>query len=243
MTASAGAACSCPATSRGRLCPTSPRGVVSRHVFQSKIANDERDFFVYTPPNYDSEAQGNPIRCCTCTTWLVQRHKRLARRRGRQRDPRHPDQPGQSRADGRRYATSPMELLPVLRISTARTCCRPYTRILLEELIPQVEKQYNVSTEPAGRAMAGLSMGGAESMHTGLNHLETFAWLGSFSGAYNTLCRSLARRRILLPVSDSARPRSRRWCSMSPTSPGPSPSLDGSANSNYRLLVDHPRHR
>jgi len=60
-----------------------------------------------------------------------------------------------------------------------------YTRILLEELLPQVEKQYNVSTQPTGRAIAGLSMGGAESMHTGLNHLETFAWLGSFSGAYN----------------------------------------------------------
>jgi hypothetical protein len=56
----------------------------------------------------------------------------------------------------------------------------------LPDDIPQVEKQYNVSTERNGRAMAGPSMGGAESMHTGLNHLETFAWLGSFSGAFNT---------------------------------------------------------
>jgi enterochelin esterase family protein len=33
--------------------PTAPRGAVARHVFQSKIVGDEREFYVYTPPNYD----------------------------------------------------------------------------------------------------------------------------------------------------------------------------------------------
>ena len=32
--------------------PNAPRGAVTRRVFQSKNANDERDFFVHTPPNY-----------------------------------------------------------------------------------------------------------------------------------------------------------------------------------------------
>jgi S-formylglutathione hydrolase FrmB len=60
-----------------------------------------------------------------------------------------------------------------------------YIRTLLEEVLPQVEKQYNVSTKATDRAIAGLSMGGGEAMLGGLNHLETFAWLGSFSGAFN----------------------------------------------------------
>ena len=35
--------------------PNVPRGVVSRHVFQLKLANDERDFLVSMPPNYDAK--------------------------------------------------------------------------------------------------------------------------------------------------------------------------------------------
>ncbi len=60
-----------------------------------------------------------------------------------------------------------------------------FVRMLVDEVLPRVEKQYNVSTEPTGRAVAGLSMGGAEAALAGLNYLEKFAWIGSFSGAYN----------------------------------------------------------
>jgi enterochelin esterase family protein len=59
-----------------------------------------------------------------------------------------------------------------------------YTRILLDEVLPMVEKSYNVSRNREQRAIAGLSMGGAETLYTGLNHLDTFAWMGSFSGAF-----------------------------------------------------------
>jgi enterochelin esterase-like enzyme len=99
-----------------------------------------------------------------------------------------------------------------------------YTRILLEEVIPQVEKQYNVSTERNGRAMAGLSMGGAESMHTGLNHLETFAWLGSFSGAFNTwpLTRPATRGRGFSLAKDKI--------------PDQFPALDKTSNEKIKLL-------
>jgi enterochelin esterase family protein len=55
-----------------------------------------------------------------------------------------------------------------------------FGRILLEEVLPRVESQYNVSKQRAGRAIAGLSMGGAEATLIGLNHLDAFAWVGSF---------------------------------------------------------------
>jgi enterochelin esterase family protein len=59
-----------------------------------------------------------------------------------------------------------------------------YARTVVEEVMPQVEKAYHVTRERGERAIAGLSMGGAEATFVGLNHLDKFAWIGSFSGAY-----------------------------------------------------------
>ncbi len=59
-----------------------------------------------------------------------------------------------------------------------------YARTVLEEVIPQVDKTYHTAKDREHRAIAGLSMGGAEATLTGLNHLDQFAWIGSFSGAY-----------------------------------------------------------
>ena len=59
-----------------------------------------------------------------------------------------------------------------------------YAKILLTEVMPQIDKSYHVSTKREERAIAGLSMGGAEALYTGLNNLDKFAWLGSFSGAF-----------------------------------------------------------
>jgi len=53
--------------------------------------------------------------------------------------------------------------------------------MLLGEIIPKVEREYRVTKKSDARAVAGLSMGGSESLLTGLNHLEDFAWVGGFS--------------------------------------------------------------
>ena len=58
-----------------------------------------------------------------------------------------------------------------------------YTKILLDEVMPAVERSYNVSRNREERAIAGLSMGD-ETLYTALNHLDRFAWIGSFSGAF-----------------------------------------------------------
>jgi len=53
--------------------------------------------------------------------------------------------------------------------------------------LPQVEKEYRVSRDRQSRAIAGLSMGGTESLVVGLNHPDQFAWIGAFSsGGLNT---------------------------------------------------------
>ena len=57
---------------------------------------------------------------------------------------------------------------------------------LLKDLIPFIEKTYPVKTDRESRAIAGLSMGGGQSLNFGLAHLDTFAWVGGFSSAPNT---------------------------------------------------------
>src|SRR4051812_6365619 len=57
---------------------------------------------------------------------------------------------------------------------------------LLKDLIPFVEKTYPVKADRESRALAGLSMGGGQSLNIGLTHLDTFAWVGGFSSAPNT---------------------------------------------------------
>ena len=57
---------------------------------------------------------------------------------------------------------------------------------LLKDLIPFIEKNYSVNADRAKRALAGLSMGGGQSLNFGLSHLDTFAWVGGFSSAPNT---------------------------------------------------------
>jgi enterochelin esterase-like enzyme len=52
---------------------------------------------------------------------------------------------------------------------------------LLQQIVPLVEKHYRVAPGAANRAMAGLSMGGFQTLNTGVKHLDQFAWLGVFS--------------------------------------------------------------
>lgn len=57
---------------------------------------------------------------------------------------------------------------------------------LLVDLIPAIEQRYSVKADRESRALAGLSMGGGQSLNFGLSNLDTFAWVGGFSSAPNT---------------------------------------------------------
>jgi enterochelin esterase-like enzyme len=57
---------------------------------------------------------------------------------------------------------------------------------LLGSLIPAVQAKYSTLSDREHRALAGLSMGGGQTLNFGLSHLDTFAWLGAFSSAPNT---------------------------------------------------------
>jgi enterochelin esterase-like enzyme len=164
-----------------------PHGEVHHHFYKSGIAGDQRGFFVYTPPGYDPRGkQAYPV--------LYLLH-------GFSDDANAWTEVGRANvildnliAQGK---TKPMLVVMPLgygapevlapdsgvfrdRAITDRNFDK-FCETLLGEVMPRVEAAYLVVKDRNSRAIAGLSMGGAESLLTGLNTLDKFAWVGAFS--------------------------------------------------------------
>jgi enterochelin esterase-like enzyme len=88
-----------------------------------------------------------------------------------------PDQPraGQPGGDGRGGG-----------MGVEFTAYAAFERELVGDLIPYIESHYSVQADREHRALAGLSMGGGQSLNFGLANLATFASVGGFSSAPNT---------------------------------------------------------
>jgi enterochelin esterase family protein len=165
-----------------------PHGEVHHHFYRSAVANDDRDFYVYTPPGYDLAAK---------KTYPV-----LYLLHGYSDDASGWTAVGRANiildnliAQGK---TKPMIVvmplgygtMEVIRAGWGGISNRPEVReqnltkfreALLTEVMPKVEGEYRITKDHNSRAIAGLSMGGSESLLTGLNNLDTFAWVGAFS--------------------------------------------------------------
>ena len=61
-----------------------------------------------------------------------------------------------------------------------------FDKDLIGSLIPYIEKNFSVYADREHRAIAGLSMGGGQSLNFGLGHMDVFAYVGGFSSAPNT---------------------------------------------------------
>jgi len=195
------------------------RGAVTRHAFHSAIANDDREFFVYTPAGYDARrGQQYPV------LYLLHGLGDDAERWMTGGGGAHVILDNLI-ADGKAV---PMVMVTTLGYggpngpagAMSPENLSGYTRILLDEVMPVVDKTYNVSRNREQRAIAGLSMGGAETLFTGLNHLDKFAWLGSFSGAFVMWPRATESAG---PMNDATFARN-------------FPALDARANSQIRML-------
>lgn len=57
---------------------------------------------------------------------------------------------------------------------------------LMHDIIPLIDSRFNVRKDADGRALAGLSQGGYQALVSGMNHLESFGWLATFSGVTTT---------------------------------------------------------
>jgi enterochelin esterase-like enzyme len=214
------------------------RGAVTHHFYHSAVAGDDRDFYVYTPSNYDPRLKepypvlyllhglgddSNGWLCIGAANVILD--NLIAQ--GKAKPMIMVNTLGYGNAGGPSGALSEGMLAK-------------YTRTLLEEVMPQVEKAYNVSRDRNQRAIAGLSMGGAEATFVGLNHLDKFAWIASFSGAYVMWpgARSSSGGVVNAPLEPAPGPGGRGGAqaldmsAISKVFPG----LDSKANTRLRLL-------
>ena len=83
-----------------------------------------------------------------------------------------------------------------------------FERDLLDDVIPAIESRYGAATDREHRAIAGLSMGGGQSLNFGLAHMDKFAWIGGFSSAPNT-----KKNEQLLPDPAAAKQLKLLWLS------------------------------
>ncbi len=167
-----------------------PHGVIHRHFYHSRIVGDDRDFYVYTPPGYDPRGkQVYPVLYLLHgysddnDIWTLVGNANMSLdnliRQGKAK-PMIVVMPlgyGAPEIVQRTPTFAEAFRDPSLRQ-------RNYDRFrasLLEEVIPAVESAYLVSKGRTSRAIAGLSMGGAETLLVGLNALDRFAWIGAFS--------------------------------------------------------------
>ena len=60
----------------------------------------------------------------------------------------------------------------------------PFAEDMLTDIIPFIEKNYNVKTDKDSRAIAGLSMGGMETMEVAFPHFDMFSWVWVMSSSF-----------------------------------------------------------
>lgn len=170
-----------------------PHGEVHHHIYTSKVvkglANGQSDYFVYTPPGYDRRAKKPyPVLYLlhgwsdTAEGWTAVGRANLIL--------------DSLIAEGRAkpmVVVMPLGYGEMTFVSNGAASwddravidrnVEGFSQALLTEVMPQVEAEYRVRKDADGRAIAGLSMGGLESLTVGINHPERFAWVGGFSAA------------------------------------------------------------
>jgi enterochelin esterase-like enzyme len=166
-----------------------PQGVLHHHYYRSSIVGINSEYYVYTPPGFDPGSK--------------QKYPVLYLLHGYSDDPSAWTAMGKANvildnliAQGK---AKPMIVVMPLGYGTMEVIARGwvtwrdpelvrrnYSRFsdaLFQEVMPLVKQQYPLSDKREEHAIAGLSMGGAETLLVGLNHVDEFAYVGGFSSA------------------------------------------------------------
>jgi len=164
-----------------------PHGEIHHHFYKSAVAGDDRDYYVYTPAGYDPKAKKTyPVLYLLhgfsddASGWTAVGHANvifdnlIAHGKAK---PMIVVMPlGYGTMEFPHLGWSAWSHTDVRNINFVK-----FSEALLTEVMPQVEGEYRVTKDRNARAIAGLSMGGSESLLTGLNNLDKFSWVGAFS--------------------------------------------------------------
>jgi enterochelin esterase-like enzyme len=172
-----------------------PHGVVREHLYNSKVTGKTRRAMVYTPPGYDKSTDRYPVLYLqhgaseSETGWTQQGKANfildnlIAEKKavpmivvmdyGYATPPGEPTIPtdangrrgGRGGGGGGRGAAGQPSL---------------FEQVMIQELIPSIDRELRTKTDRESRAIAGLSMGGGQAMQIGSTHMDLFASIAAF---------------------------------------------------------------
>jgi len=168
-----------------------PHGTVSYHVYKTAVGKnlpgDQEEFYVYTPPSYDPKSSTKyPVLYLlhgwreNAAVWTKSGDanlfldKQIASGKVRPMIVVMPAGYGNF---------SFAKALPIVWDEPAKIQENVdlFSRMLLAEIMPQVESAFKISTKREDRAIAGLSMGGLEAITIAFDNPKKFGWVAGFS--------------------------------------------------------------
>jgi enterochelin esterase-like enzyme len=162
-----------------------PHGAVHVHWYESKAVGAVRSYYVYTPPGYEKSGNKYPVLYLlhgsgdTEGTWVASGRANMI-------------------LDNLIAERKAVPMVIVMPLGHAQASVGFGTtsesagdralviRDLIEEIMPMAEAVYRIDARPERRAVAGLSMGGGQSLNIGLTHLERFGAIGVFSAGISS---------------------------------------------------------
>ncbi|MCH1438437.1 MAG: esterase [Rubripirellula sp.] len=161
-----------------------PHGTLHHHIYSSTTTGQPRNAVIYTPPGYDLKAaNGYPLVILlhgngddqTAWTEVGRAHHIID------------NLIHQKKISPMLVAMPYGHPIPLKEKSGVKDYGvrnnQSMTADVVQDLLPLLTQNYNVTTNPAERAIVGLSMGGGQAIHAGLSHPELFEWVGAFSAA------------------------------------------------------------
>jgi len=159
-----------------------PHGTIQQHWYDSRSLGVLRSVYVYTPPGYEKGTTSYPALYLLHGSggvegsWILDGLANVIL--------------DNLLADGR---VKPMIVVmpfghpePSFRIGVtpdfSHRDVTEFSRDLLEDVMPIVERTYRVARQADRRGIAGLSMGGNQARQIGLSRLDLFHYIGTFSG-------------------------------------------------------------
>jgi enterochelin esterase-like enzyme len=166
-----------------------PHGVIDHHFYKSSVVGDNRDYYVYTPPGYDPNGNTRyPVLYLLhgysddASGWTAVGKANLILDSLIAQNKVKPMIIVMTLGYGAPEIVHPTPGVSPFRNAALRDKNFNYFRsALIDEVIPAVDRAYKTDPGRDARAIAGLSMGGSESLLTGLNRPDKFSWVGAFS--------------------------------------------------------------
>jgi enterochelin esterase-like enzyme len=166
-----------------------PHGDVREKRYFSKSTGGWRRAMVYTPPAYDKDPKARyPVLILQHgsgedeTGWTRQGKAQLILDNLIAAGKAKPMIVVMERGYAEHVAAPSFKLAAGTPATAVKAAFGEFEDLIVHDLIPTIDASYRTIPDREHRAMAGLSMGGMQTLFIALHHLDLFAYIGSLSG-------------------------------------------------------------